>query len=308
MAAPPPRRPRGTDETADPGPAPGRPRLVGELTDQLGLTQPGTSKHLRVLREAGLVRVRRDAQRRGTSCARPLVEVDAWLEKYRRLWADHLDALERHLDTMPDEPDTQRQPDGRTGERDAEHRGRPLGAACRAAAAHPPEKVLRALTEPAHLGQWFPSDVELDLTVGGKVGLRPPPRRGPEPRRRRHRARPAPGPRLHLGRQPAALGAAPGGRAAADPRPDLRRPARRGQLRRRLELSSTPWTRHCRPARRGPRRLGRAHQAFVESFGLQEGTSEITDGGCAGAVRTAADQAGRRRVGRLRGAGTSGDG
>src|ERR1700716_917450 len=81
-----------------------RPRLVGELTEQLGLTQPGTSKHLRVLREAGLVEVRPDAQRRGDELrAEPLAEVDAWLRPYRRLWSDRLDALERHLDTMPDE-------------------------------------------------------------------------------------------------------------------------------------------------------------------------------------------------------------
>jgi DNA-binding transcriptional ArsR family regulator len=82
-----------------------RPRLVADLTDQLGLTQPGTSKHLRVLREAGLVRVRRDAQRRWYELRPdPLVEVDEWLQPYRRLWAESLDALERHLDAMPDEP------------------------------------------------------------------------------------------------------------------------------------------------------------------------------------------------------------
>ena len=80
-----------------------RPRLVGELSEQLGLTQPGTSKHLRVLREAGLVRVRPDAQRRWYELRpEPLAEIDAWLGPYRRLWADRLDALERHLDTMPD--------------------------------------------------------------------------------------------------------------------------------------------------------------------------------------------------------------
>jgi DNA-binding transcriptional ArsR family regulator len=84
-----------------------RPRPVGELTDQLGLTQPGTSKHLRVLREAGLVRVRADAQRRWYELrTEPLVEMDAWLQPYRRLWAERLDALERHLDAMPDMPDT----------------------------------------------------------------------------------------------------------------------------------------------------------------------------------------------------------
>jgi DNA-binding transcriptional ArsR family regulator len=78
--------------------------MVGELTAALGLTQPGTSKHLKVLREAGLVRVRRDAQRRWYELRlEPLVALDAWLEPYRRMWAEHLDALERHLDAMPDE-------------------------------------------------------------------------------------------------------------------------------------------------------------------------------------------------------------
>lgn len=81
-----------------------RPRLVGELTDQLGLTQPGTSKHLRALREAGLVRARRDGQRRWYELRPdPLAAVDEWLTPYRWLWEDRLDALERHLDAMPDE-------------------------------------------------------------------------------------------------------------------------------------------------------------------------------------------------------------
>ena len=85
-----------------------RPRLVGELTEQLGLTQPGTSKHLRVLRDAGLVRVRRDAQRRWYELRpEPLIEVDSWSGRSTGgSWAHHLDALERHLDTMPGEPDT----------------------------------------------------------------------------------------------------------------------------------------------------------------------------------------------------------
>jgi DNA-binding transcriptional ArsR family regulator len=88
-----------------------RPRLVGELTDQLGLSQSGTSKHLRVLREAGLVRVRRDAQRRWYELRPdPLTELDDWLAPYRRLWAGRLDALERHLDAMPS-PASQRQAD-----------------------------------------------------------------------------------------------------------------------------------------------------------------------------------------------------
>jgi DNA-binding transcriptional ArsR family regulator len=76
-----------------------RPRPVGELVERLGLSQPGTSKHLRVLRDAGLVRVRPDAQRRFYELRlEPLAEVDAWLEPYRRLWAGRLDALESHLD------------------------------------------------------------------------------------------------------------------------------------------------------------------------------------------------------------------
>jgi len=76
-----------------------RERSVGELVTGLGLTQPGVSKQLRTLREAGLVRVRRDAQRRWYQlCAEPLAEIDAWLEPYRQFWAGRLDALEHHLD------------------------------------------------------------------------------------------------------------------------------------------------------------------------------------------------------------------
>jgi DNA-binding transcriptional ArsR family regulator len=84
-----------------------RPRVVGDLTERLGLSQPGTSKHLRVLREAGLVRVRQDKQRRWYELnPEPLAEMDAWLQPYRALWADRFDALERHLDAMPDDPPT----------------------------------------------------------------------------------------------------------------------------------------------------------------------------------------------------------
>ena len=80
-----------------------RSRPVGELVALLGLSQPGVSKHLRVLRESGFVEVRRDAQRRFYELRPgPLHEVDAWLTPYRRLWADRLDALERHLDARPD--------------------------------------------------------------------------------------------------------------------------------------------------------------------------------------------------------------
>jgi DNA-binding transcriptional ArsR family regulator len=81
-----------------------RPRPVGELTDRLRLSQPSTSKHLRVLREAGLVRVRQDGQRRLYAIEPgPIAELDAWLAPYRRLWNDRLDALERHLDATEEE-------------------------------------------------------------------------------------------------------------------------------------------------------------------------------------------------------------
>jgi DNA-binding transcriptional ArsR family regulator len=74
-------------------------RPVGELVDRLSVSQPGVSKHLRVLREAGLVDVRVDAQRRLYRLRpEPLTEIDLWLAPYRRAWADRLDHLERHLD------------------------------------------------------------------------------------------------------------------------------------------------------------------------------------------------------------------
>jgi DNA-binding transcriptional ArsR family regulator len=80
-----------------------RSRPVGELVDLLGLSQPGVSKHLRVLRDGGFVAVRQDAQRRFYEVSpAPLAEVDQWLEPYRRLWAGRLDALERHLDDTDD--------------------------------------------------------------------------------------------------------------------------------------------------------------------------------------------------------------
>lgn len=76
-------------------------RPVGELVALLPLSQPAVSKHLKVLREAGLVEARTDAQRRiYRVCPEPLREVDDWLAPFRRQWAGHLDALERHLDAL----------------------------------------------------------------------------------------------------------------------------------------------------------------------------------------------------------------
>lgn len=76
-----------------------RPRAVGELVEACGLSQPSTSKHLRVLRDAGLVRVRRDAQRRVYALdPAPIAALDAWLAPYRTLWNRSLDTLGDRLD------------------------------------------------------------------------------------------------------------------------------------------------------------------------------------------------------------------
>jgi len=73
---------------------------VTVLVERLALAQPAVSKHLRVLREAGLVGVRPDGQRRLYQLRpEPLVELDSWLEPYRQMWRDSLDRLDRHLAT-----------------------------------------------------------------------------------------------------------------------------------------------------------------------------------------------------------------
>jgi DNA-binding transcriptional ArsR family regulator len=83
-------------------------RPVGELVERLSMSQPAVSKHLRVLRDSGLVDVRVDAQRR-LYRLRPerLREVDAWIEPYRQLWTDRLDRLDRHLQRMKDQEGTE---------------------------------------------------------------------------------------------------------------------------------------------------------------------------------------------------------
>lgn len=98
-----------------------RPCAVGELVDVLGYTQPMTSKHLRVLREAELVRVHTQAQRRIYSInPEQMAGLDAWLAPYRRLWNDRLDALGRHLDEQARaDPDRHREQD----EHDHQDRG-----------------------------------------------------------------------------------------------------------------------------------------------------------------------------------------
>jgi DNA-binding transcriptional ArsR family regulator len=78
-------------------------RPVGELVERLGISQPTVSKHLRVLREAGLVTARVDAQhRRYRLEPAGLREIEAWLAPYRRLWTQRLDALEDYLDRKED--------------------------------------------------------------------------------------------------------------------------------------------------------------------------------------------------------------
>jgi DNA-binding transcriptional ArsR family regulator len=73
---------------------------VGELVRRLGMSQPLMSKHLRVLKDAGLVEVRADAQRRLYRIRpEPLAEIDHWLAPYRELWSASLDRLEQHLET-----------------------------------------------------------------------------------------------------------------------------------------------------------------------------------------------------------------
>ena len=78
-------------------------RPAGDLVDRLGIAQPTVSKHLKLLREHGLVAVRQDAQRRVYSLhPEPLRELDTWLAPYRALWSTRLKALETHLNKTPD--------------------------------------------------------------------------------------------------------------------------------------------------------------------------------------------------------------
>src|SRR5580692_8522276 len=125
-------------------------RPVGELVDQLGLSQPGVSKHLRVLREAGLVTVRHEAQRRWYGlCPEPLAEIDAWLAPYRAFWSDRLDALARHLETI----------DGRPALRFERYLD------------HPVERVWRAVSEPAEVRRWMSAAADWTLALGAVFEL-----------------------------------------------------------------------------------------------------------------------------------------
>ncbi|HVU04414.1 MAG TPA: metalloregulator ArsR/SmtB family transcription factor [Polyangiaceae bacterium] len=84
-------------------------RSVGEIEQELRMPQTSVSKHLRVLREAGFVEARPDAQRRVYRIRpEPFMEVDEWLAPFRRFWSSHVDALERHLDRMAKAPKNRR--------------------------------------------------------------------------------------------------------------------------------------------------------------------------------------------------------
>jgi DNA-binding transcriptional ArsR family regulator len=79
-----------------------RERPVGELVDDLRVSQPAVSKHLRILRDEGLVNVRPQGRSRLYALrAAPLAEVDAWLDPYRKHWIERLNALEQHLEDNP---------------------------------------------------------------------------------------------------------------------------------------------------------------------------------------------------------------
>jgi DNA-binding transcriptional ArsR family regulator/uncharacterized protein YndB with AHSA1/START domain len=145
-------------------------RSVGELVDRLSLSQPGVSKHLRVLREAGLVEVRPEGQRRLYELrAEPLAEVDSWLSPYRRFWSSRLDALERHLD---DEEDWRMQSHQNEYGTVEQIRGRWVLRFERRFP-HPREKVWDAITRPEQISEWFgEGEIDLELVEGGKFELR----------------------------------------------------------------------------------------------------------------------------------------
>ncbi|WP_345470010.1 metalloregulator ArsR/SmtB family transcription factor [Glutamicibacter ectropisis] len=126
-------------------------RSVGDLVEIIGMHQPGISRHLKVLRDAGLVEVRRDAQRRLYRLrAQPLMELDQWLEPYRLEWSNRLDNLERHLE--------------RTADGGLVRFERFL--------AYPIQEVWAAITLPERLGDWWPpmaAEITVDLREGGRI-------------------------------------------------------------------------------------------------------------------------------------------
>ncbi len=138
-------------------------QAVGDLVSALGLSQPGVSKHLRVLRDAGLVEARIDAQRRLYRLrTEPLREIDDWLAPYRAAWADRLDVLEAHLDDMEEHMD-----DGDLGT--LERQGDRWTLTFTRRLGHSREKVWRAVTEPEHLAVWYPQEIVGERKAGAPL-------------------------------------------------------------------------------------------------------------------------------------------
>jgi DNA-binding transcriptional ArsR family regulator/uncharacterized protein YndB with AHSA1/START domain len=142
-----------------------RERSVGELVERLGISQPRVSKHLAVLRAAGLVDVRQDAQRR-LYRVRPgsLAELDAWLEPYRRFLVERPDPPAATLVERPEPPDgTLEEAEGQYAlrfERDLPY---------------PVERVWDAITRPGQIALWwlpFDAEIELELEPGGRYVMR----------------------------------------------------------------------------------------------------------------------------------------
>ena len=132
-----------------------RERSVTDLVAHLGLSQPGVSKHLKVLREAGLVAARTHGKQRLYAVQpEPLVEIAQWLEPYRMLWSHRLDALERRLGGEPMTDGTLETIDGRPALR------------FERVLAHPIEGVWRAVSVPGELEQWFPAAADWTPAVG----------------------------------------------------------------------------------------------------------------------------------------------
>jgi DNA-binding transcriptional ArsR family regulator/uncharacterized protein YndB with AHSA1/START domain len=134
---------------------------VGELVEKTGLSQPGVSKHLRVLRNAGLVQVRHEGQRHWYQLrAEPLAEIDAWLEPYRQFWTSRLDALEKSLD----------EEESKTLEATVQKINGGYVARFERHLKHPVNKVWEALTQPEKLSNWL-ADAKMELVKGGKIEL-----------------------------------------------------------------------------------------------------------------------------------------
>ena len=155
-------------------------RSVGELERELRLSQPSVSKHLRVLREAGFVESRIEAQRRLYRLRpEPLMELDAWLVPFRRFWSRHVDALEQHLDRMEAPPEKGRKDmssreeyaPGAASGAEIEKTARSGRSFSSATSPTLLAKVWKALTDPEHLREWAPFDSDRNLGAIGTAKL-----------------------------------------------------------------------------------------------------------------------------------------